>query len=194
MLLCACAFHTPLAHTSFSLFDIHILHRRNEERFTNETFSQAREQRRSMRAEQPLENLPIGGVGSSTEGHNITQARTFEQRPHRAPTGPVHKLFVSNLSWTVDSKLLQQQFAAHGSSRAHVIKDRVKDRSRGYGFVEFDNEEKMLAALQAMQQKQLDGRTIIVKRAVEQPSFSTSPVAVVKAALEGAELDSKPAA
>jgi len=79
-----------------------------------------------------------------------------------------YKLFVSNLSWNIDSPALQNLFKDFNPKRAYVITDRIRDRSRGYGFVEFDSETDQQAALNGLQGKEIDGRQLLVKTAIEQ--------------------------
>ena len=73
------------------------------------------------------------------------------------------KLFVGSLSWNTDDSGLQQAFAVFGEiSEAKVITDRDSGRSRGFGFVTFDDDEAADKAIEAMNDKELDGRTIRV--------------------------------
>jgi len=70
-------------------------------------------------------------------------------------------IFVGNLSWGVDDAALQEAFEAHGVvERAIVIQDRETGRSRGFGFVEMPNQAEAEAALEAMEGKDLMGRSI----------------------------------
>jgi len=78
------------------------------------------------------------------------------------------KLFVGSLSWdTNDSKLLQA-FSRFGEiTEAKVITDRDSGRSRGFGFVTFDDDEAADRAIAALNGTELDGRTIKVNVAQE---------------------------
>ena len=70
-------------------------------------------------------------------------------------------IFVGNLSWGVDDAALQEAFEAHGVvERAKVIQDRETGRRRGFGFVEMPNQAEAEAALEAMEGKDLMGRSI----------------------------------
>ncbi|MBD3278753.1 MAG: RNA-binding protein [Candidatus Aegiribacteria sp.] len=74
-----------------------------------------------------------------------------------------NKLFVGSLSWDTTDEGLEEAFAAHGSvTEAKVITDRNTGRSRGFGFVTFENEEDASTAMDAMNNTELDGRTIRV--------------------------------
>jgi cold-inducible RNA-binding protein len=73
------------------------------------------------------------------------------------------KLFVGNLSETIDDPELERMFAEYGVVHAaHVVRDLRTGLSRGFGFVEMENAEEAQAALQ---QKCIDGRFLIVNSA-----------------------------
>lgn len=76
------------------------------------------------------------------------------------------KLFVGNLPYQMRDEDLQKLFAAHGEvASAVVIMDRVTNRSRGFGFVEFDKDEEAEAAVKALHETDVDGRKIVVSPA-----------------------------
>jgi len=117
--------------------------------------------------------LPFGDEAPSKEyQENMT---TFRSRERRRDTGQSFKLFVSNLSWNVDSQALLEMFKEHRAKKAYVIMDKIRDRSRGYGFVEFDSDSDQQAALAALQGKEVDGRQLLVKLAVETRSQQQAP-------------------
>jgi RNA recognition motif-containing protein len=73
------------------------------------------------------------------------------------------KLFVGSLSWNTDDHGLREAFAPHGEIiEAKVIADRDTGRSRGFGFVTFEDDESADKAAAALNQTELDGRTIKV--------------------------------
>ena len=77
-----------------------------------------------------------------------------------------YKLFIGSLSWNTDDAGLQAAFAPFGTVvSATVVKDRNSGRSKGFGFVEFENEAEGKAAETAMNGKELDGREIVVNEA-----------------------------
>jgi cold-inducible RNA-binding protein len=76
------------------------------------------------------------------------------------------KLYVGNLAYSVRDSDLEEMFAAHGTVQsAQVIMDRDSGRSKGFGFVEMDNEQEARAAISALNGKELDGRTLTVNEA-----------------------------
>ena len=73
------------------------------------------------------------------------------------------KLFVGSLSWDTNDDGLRTAFSAHGEiSEAVVISDRDTGRSRGFGFVTFEDDESADKAVAALNGTELDGRTIRV--------------------------------
>ncbi len=76
------------------------------------------------------------------------------------------KVYVGNLAYTVTDGSLEQMFAPHGSVQsAQVIMDRETSRSKGFGFVEMDNQAEAQAAITALNGKEVDGRTLTVNEA-----------------------------
>ena len=73
------------------------------------------------------------------------------------------KLYVGNLPYSATSDSLQQVFSQYGVVvNASVIMDRMTNRSKGFGFVEFETEEAAQKAVDAMNGQELDGRKIVV--------------------------------
>ena len=78
------------------------------------------------------------------------------------------KLFVGSLSWNTDDHGLRAAFEPHGEvTEATVITDRGSGRSRGFGFVTFADDDAAEKAVAALNQTELDGRTIKVDVAQE---------------------------
>ncbi len=76
------------------------------------------------------------------------------------------KLYVGNLPYTCDDAALQEAFAEFGAvDSARVIMDRESGRSKGFGFVEMDNNNEAQAAINALNGKEADGRTLTVNEA-----------------------------
>jgi len=74
-----------------------------------------------------------------------------------------NKLFVGGLSWGTTDKELTDAFAPYGEvTEAKVIKERDSGRSRGFGFVTFNTDDEAKAAVEAMNDSELDGRSIRV--------------------------------
>ena len=76
------------------------------------------------------------------------------------------KLYVGNLPFSVGDVELQALFAEHGSVRsASVISDRETGRSRGFGFVEMDDDGEAMAAIEKMNGADCEGRNLTVNEA-----------------------------
>ena len=79
-------------------------------------------------------------------------------------------IYVSNLSFTIQDSDLKKLFTDHGNvSAAKVIKDKMTNQSRGFGFVEMANDEEGRNAIQQLNGKMIDGRSINVNEAKPKP-------------------------
>jgi hypothetical protein len=86
-------------------------------------------------------------------------------RPRRGVGGPT-KLFVGGLSFDTTTEDLRQAFSRFGSVLdAAVIPDHSTGKSRGFGFVTFENAPDAEEAVKRMNGFELDGRSIRVNRA-----------------------------
>ena len=80
------------------------------------------------------------------------------------------KVFVGGLSWDTNDQSLADAFSALGTvTEAKVISDRDTGRSRGFGFVTFDQPADAQKAIAEMDGTELDGRTIRVNEAEDKP-------------------------
>ncbi|KPP65718.1 hypothetical protein Z043_115854 [Scleropages formosus] len=76
------------------------------------------------------------------------------------------KLFVGGLSFDTTEQSLEEAFSKYGNiSKIDVIRDRETQRSRGFGFVTFENPEDAKDAMEGMNGKSVDGRMIRVDEA-----------------------------
>src|SRR2546425_1441100 len=76
------------------------------------------------------------------------------------------KLYVGNLPYGVNDGNLLQMFEPHGTVQsAQVIMDRDTGRSKGFGFVEMGSDQEAQAAIQALNGKEVDGRSLTVNEA-----------------------------
>lgn len=75
------------------------------------------------------------------------------------------ELYVGNLPFSADDDMLTKHFADHSPASAMVIKDRDSGRSRGFGFVKFDDDAAADKAAEALNGKELDGRELVVREA-----------------------------
>src|SRR5947209_11110591 len=90
-------------------------------------------------------------------------------------SGPARKgfemaknIFVGNLVWECSADDLLALFQEHGAvARAQVITDRETGRSRGFGFVEMENDADAQKAIDALNGREFNGRALTVNEARE---------------------------
>jgi len=76
------------------------------------------------------------------------------------------KLYVGGLSYQTTDETLGAGFAQAGTVvSAIVIKDKFSGRSKGFGFVEMSTDEEALKAIEMFNEKEFDGRKVIVNEA-----------------------------
>ncbi len=75
-------------------------------------------------------------------------------------------IFVAKLNYATDSESVRKAFEQFGEvESANVVTDRETGRSKGFAFVEMPDDTEGNAAIQALDGTDLDGRTIVVKKA-----------------------------
>lgn len=75
-------------------------------------------------------------------------------------------IYVGNLSYGVSDDNLREVFEAFGAvSSAKVITDKYSGRSKGFGFVEMDNDAEANAAIEQLDGAEIDGRSVKVNEA-----------------------------
>ncbi len=76
------------------------------------------------------------------------------------------KLYVGGVAYRTTDQGLQDAFAQAGTVvSARIIMDRMTNRSRGFGFVEMENDADAQKAIEMWHGKELDGRELIVNEA-----------------------------
>lgn len=79
------------------------------------------------------------------------------------------KIYVGNLSYSVDSDALSEVFSQFGTvNSASVIMDRESGRSKGFGFVEMSTDEEAEAAIGKLNGQDMMGRALNVSEAKPQ--------------------------
>ena len=74
-----------------------------------------------------------------------------------------NKVFVGSLAFKTDNEGLAAYFGTVGTvTSANVIMDKMTGKSKGFGFVEFSSDAEAQAAVDKLNQTELDGRTIFV--------------------------------
>ena len=75
-------------------------------------------------------------------------------------------IFVAKLSYDTSEETLRDVFEGFGDvDSAKVIMDRDTGRSKGFGFVEMPDDDQGYDAINSLNETELDGRTIVVKKA-----------------------------
>lgn len=73
------------------------------------------------------------------------------------------RLYVGGLSYDTPEATLKDVFSQAGTvESAHIIMDRSTNQSKGFGFVEMSSEEEAKKAIELLDGKELDGRTLTV--------------------------------
>ncbi|KAJ8903378.1 hypothetical protein NDN08_004486 [Rhodosorus marinus] len=108
----------------------------------------------------------LGFVGGAGVGVNGGRAPAAVCRRGNGTVCSMKKLFVGGISWATDDEMLREAFAQYGTvSDAKVIYDRETGRSRGFGFVTFEDDDNASDAMNSMDGEEFDGRVIRVNEA-----------------------------
>lgn len=76
------------------------------------------------------------------------------------------KLYVGNLPYNTSEEDLKELFSAHGTvTSVSLISDRETGRSKGFGFVEFENDDEAKKAIDALHGQDFGGRALVVNEA-----------------------------
>lgn len=72
-------------------------------------------------------------------------------------------IYVGNLSWSMTDEDLSGLFTEYGSvSSAKILKDKMNGRSKGFGFVEMEDDEAAKTAIANLNETEVQGRKLIV--------------------------------
>ena len=76
------------------------------------------------------------------------------------------RIYVGNLSFNSSEQTLNDLFGEFGTvDSVAIITDRETGRSRGFGFVEMSNDNEGRAAIEALNGKEIEGRSLTVNEA-----------------------------
>lgn len=82
-------------------------------------------------------------------------------------------IYAGNLPYSITNEELSDIFSEFGQvDRASVISDRESGRSKGFGFVEMPVDEEAKRAIEALNGKDFDGRSLNVNEARPRPERS----------------------
>jgi RNA recognition motif-containing protein len=75
-------------------------------------------------------------------------------------------IFVAKLNYDTQEDNLRQTFEQFGEvDSVKIIMDKFSGRSKGFGFVEMADDTEAMNAIDNLNESELDGRTIVVKKA-----------------------------
>ncbi len=75
-------------------------------------------------------------------------------------------IYVGNIAWSMTEDELNALFSEFGAvSSAKIITDKYSGRSKGFGFVEMDNDAEAEAAIEALNDSDQNGRNLRVNQA-----------------------------
>jgi len=75
-------------------------------------------------------------------------------------------IFVAKLDYSIQEDSLRTVFENYGEvDSVKIIMDRATGRSKGFGFVEMPSDDEGNAAIEALNDTELEGRAIVVKKA-----------------------------
>ena len=75
-------------------------------------------------------------------------------------------IYVGNISYDMTEEDLRELFAAYGEVEStKIITDRETGRSKGFGFVEMENDNEAEAAIEELNNKEIQSRNIKVDKA-----------------------------
>src|ERR1700733_3556064 len=79
-------------------------------------------------------------------------------------------IYVGNLSWTMTDDDLSNLFTQYGSvTSAKILKDKLNGRSKGFGFVEMEDDEAAKTAIANLNESEVLGRKLIVNESQPRP-------------------------
>lgn len=79
-------------------------------------------------------------------------------------------IYVGNLSWSMTDDDLMNLFTQYGSvTSAKILKDKMNGRSKGFGFVEMEDDEAARTAISNLNETEVMGRKLIVNESQPRP-------------------------
>lgn len=91
------------------------------------------------------------------------QASSWDPKTNPKATSDAYKtLFVGRLAYSVDEAALKREFEHYGRVKSTVIVRDEKGKSRGYGFVEYEDERDMQVAYDRMDGARIEEKRIVV--------------------------------
>lgn len=85
------------------------------------------------------------------------------------------RIYIGNLSYSTKEESLSNYFSSYGNVLSSVIiKDKFTEQSKGFGFVEMEDDSAAQRAIAELNGREIDGRKVRVSFAEEKPRPSRS--------------------
>jgi RNA recognition motif-containing protein len=82
-------------------------------------------------------------------------------------------IYVGNLSWSMTDEDLNSLFSQYGTvTSAKILKEKNTGRSKGFGFVEMEDDEAAKTAIATLNENEVQGRKLIVNESQPRPEGS----------------------
>jgi RNA recognition motif-containing protein len=82
-------------------------------------------------------------------------------------------IYVGNLSWSMTDDDLSNLFSQYGTvSSAKILKEKNTGRSKGFGFVEMEDDDAAKTAIATLNESEVQGRKLIVNESQPRPEGS----------------------
>lgn len=83
-------------------------------------------------------------------------------------------IYVGNLSWSMTDDDLSNLFSQYGAvSSAKILKEKNTGRSKGFGFVEMEDDDAAKTAIATLNESEVQGRKLIVNESQPRPEGSS---------------------
>jgi len=136
--------------------------------------SAKRRQKKKAAAAAATATAGANGESAQTDANaESSEAKTRAPKPKRGPKGaPTGELsptlvFVANVAFSTTDESLKAAFGEYKVKSAHVVKRRGGNRSKGFGFVDFEDAAEQQRAMANAQNIQIDGRQVSLQVAVQ---------------------------
>ncbi len=79
-------------------------------------------------------------------------------------------IFITKLNYASKESTVRAAFEAFGTvTTVNIVTDKATGRSKGYGFVEMPNDDEALEAIEGLNDSEIDGRQVVVKKSMPKP-------------------------
>ncbi|KAI7751100.1 hypothetical protein M8C21_020505 [Ambrosia artemisiifolia] len=108
----------------------------------------------------------IGTTTTTTLPNHSMKTQSLKLRACLIDYPLASKIIVRNLSYTTSESCLKEEFSNFGQiAEVKLVKDQRSKKSKGYAFVQYTNQDDAMSALEAMDEKYVDGRVVFVELA-----------------------------